>query len=81
MAALSFALVEDVRLLQAYIRGRFVLLQRQSFIEEPLVLWMRVRHLHCESEFSGGASSDCHLFYSCDYHDYTRERHGLIVRS
>ena len=42
MAALSFALVEDVRLLQAYIRGRFVLLQRQSFIEEPLVLWMSV---------------------------------------
>ena len=35
-----FALVEDVRLFREYIRGRFVLLQRQSFIEEPLVLRM-----------------------------------------
>ena len=47
MAALSFALVEDVRLLQAYIRGRFVLLQRQSFIEEPLVLWMPALNRPC----------------------------------
>ena len=47
MAALSFALVEDVRLLQAYIRGRFVLLQRQSFIEEPLVLRMPALNRPC----------------------------------
>ena len=38
-------------------------------------------HLHCESEFSGGVSSDCHLSYSYDYHDYTQERLGLLVRS
>ena len=47
MTASLVALVEDVRLLQAYIRGRFVLLQRQSFIEEPLVLWMPALNRPC----------------------------------
>ena len=73
MAALSFALVEDVRLLQAYIRGRFVLLQRQSFIEEPLVLRMSVTFT-VNSEFSGGVLSACQLYLQPRQdHDYTQE--------
>ena len=48
-----FTLVEFVHLSQGYIRGRFVLHQRQSFIEEPLV-YRLVFTFTVNCEFSGG---------------------------
>ena len=44
---LMFILVEYVSLSQGYIRGQFVLHQRQSFIEEPLVYRLS-GHFHCD---------------------------------